>query len=53
MKRYAALLAIATVLVSCAAGPAREQSLVQRALDAMGGADALARVKTLSAQAAR
>ena len=37
-------------LVSCASGPSREQDLVNRAVDAMGGADALAGIKTISAK---
>ena len=48
MKRAAFVLAIALVLVSCATMPPRGQALVSRAVQAMGGADALAGVKTFS-----
>src|SRR4051812_14096246 len=37
-------------LVSCATGPSREQGLVDRAIGAMGGADALAGIKTAAAK---
>jgi glyoxylase-like metal-dependent hydrolase (beta-lactamase superfamily II) len=36
------------MLVACGTPPTREQSLVSRAVDAMGGADALAGVKTIT-----
>jgi glyoxylase-like metal-dependent hydrolase (beta-lactamase superfamily II) len=48
MKRTAFVLAIALVLVSCATMQPRGQALVSRAVQALGGADALAGVKTLS-----
>ena len=48
MKRAAFVLAIAMVLVSCATMEPRGQALVGRAVQAMGGAEALAGVKTLS-----
>jgi len=52
MKRtLAALLSVLAVLalLSCAT-VSREQGLVNRAVDAMGGADALAAIKTISAK---
>ncbi len=42
------MLAIALVLVSCATMQPSGKALVSRAVQAMGGADALAGVKTLS-----
>lgn len=47
MKHAAAALAGAVLLVSCAI-PTREQGLVNRALDAMGGAERLAGIKTIA-----
>jgi len=38
------------ILASCATGPSREQALVSRAVDAMGGANALAGLKTVWAK---
>ena len=35
-------------LLSCATGPSREQGLVNRAVDAVGGADKLAGIKTIA-----
>ncbi len=49
MKRTL-VLSFAFALMSCASGPTREQSLVSRAIDAMGGADRLAGIKTVSAK---
>jgi glyoxylase-like metal-dependent hydrolase (beta-lactamase superfamily II) len=49
MKRLSVLW-FAFALVSCASGPTREQGLVQRAADAMGGVDRLAAVRSLSAR---
>ena len=49
MKRTALLLAVMCVAASCATTlPPRGQDLVNRAVQAVGGAEALARVKTLS-----
>jgi len=48
MKRFLLLVLVALFAVSCATGPSREQDLVSRALDAMGGADSLAKVRTIS-----
>jgi len=48
MKRAAVLLAVSIVLVSCATMQPRGQTLVSRAVQAAGGADALAAVTTLS-----
>jgi glyoxylase-like metal-dependent hydrolase (beta-lactamase superfamily II) len=50
VKLLLGLIVLAAALGSCAVGPAREQDLVGRALDAMGGQDAVTRVKTVSAQ---
>ena len=51
MKRAALLLAVILVVASCATtSQPQGQSLVNRAVQAAGGADALARVKTLSVQ---
>ena len=47
MKRALLLLSLSWFIGSCATLPS-PQDLVGRALDAMGGADALARVKTIS-----
>ena len=46
MKQVAAALASAVLLVSCAT--TREQSLVERAVDAMGGYERLAGIKTFT-----
>ncbi len=46
MKRI--LLLLPLFIAACAMAPQRNQDLVNRALDAMGGADALGNVKTLS-----
>ena len=48
MKRLLLLVLVALFAGSCATMSSREQDLVSRALDAMGGADALGKVKTLS-----
>ena len=48
MKRASLLLAVSLLVVSCATTRERGQDLVSRAVQAMGGADALAGVKTLS-----
>ena len=45
MKRL--LLLLSLVIAACASTPQREQGLVARALDAMGGADALASRKSI------
>ncbi len=52
MKRLAALFSVLALLalLSCATGPSGDQELVKRAVDAMGGADALAAIKTISAK---
>jgi glyoxylase-like metal-dependent hydrolase (beta-lactamase superfamily II) len=47
MKHVLAALSGALLLVSCAT-PTREQSLVDRAVNAMGGADRIAAIKTIS-----
>ena len=49
MKRFAALFSVVALLalLSCATGPSGDQALVQRAVDAMGGADAIAGIKTI------
>ena len=49
MKRYVELFSVLAVLalLSCATGPSGDQALVQRAVDAMGGADAIAGIKTI------
>jgi glyoxylase-like metal-dependent hydrolase (beta-lactamase superfamily II) len=47
MKRAAFPLVLALLLVSCATLQPRERTLVSRAVQALGGADALARVKTM------
>jgi hypothetical protein len=46
MKNAVAALAGAVLLVSCAI-PTREQAMVNRAVDAMGGAERLAGIKTI------
>ena len=46
MKRALAVIAFA-MLAACAAQPTKEQSLIDRAIDAMGGA-AAGRVKTVT-----
>ena len=51
MKRTALLLAISLIVVSCATVHERGRSLTTRAVDAAGGADKLASVKTLSVKA--
>jgi len=48
MKRASLLLAVSLVVVACATTQQRSQDLVGRAVQAMGGADALTGVKTLS-----
>src|SRR4249919_199340 len=48
MKRIPFLLALALIVVSCASMQSADQSLVSRAVQAEGGADALGAVKTLS-----
>jgi len=51
MKRFAAaLFALAAVvgLQSCATGPSKEQQLVSKAVQALGGAQAIADVRTIS-----
>ena len=47
MKRIWVLLAVSLLVASCATTQQRSQDLVSRAVQAMGGADALAGVKTL------
>jgi glyoxylase-like metal-dependent hydrolase (beta-lactamase superfamily II) len=48
MKRGAILLVVSLLLVSCATMQQGGQALVSRAVQALGGADALAAVKTVS-----
>lgn len=48
MKRTALWLSLSFVLASCASAPSREQTLVERALEALGGAERLAGVKTIA-----
>ena len=48
MKRMLLLVLATLFAASCATGPSRERDLVNRALDAMGGADSLAKVKRSS-----
>jgi len=50
MKRAGMLLAIALIVASCATTQPRGQELVSRAVQALGGADTLAGVKTLSVE---
>src|SRR5712691_9460935 len=49
MKRLAASFSVLAflALLSCATGPSGDQELVKRAVDAMGGADAIAGIKTI------
>ena len=49
MKRSLVFLST-FALLSCASPLTKEQSLVNRAVDAMGGADRLAAIKTVSAK---
>ena len=49
MKRSLALLS-ASILVACAAQQTKEQTLVNRAIDALGGADKLAALQTVYAK---
>jgi glyoxylase-like metal-dependent hydrolase (beta-lactamase superfamily II) len=51
MKRIAWLSAVSLVVVSCATGPPTSQDLVGRAVQALGGANTLAGVKTISVKA--
>ena len=48
MRRLLLLVLATLFAASCATTPSREGDLVNRALDAMGGADALAKVKTIA-----
>ena len=48
MKHALVVLFSILGLVSCATGPSRERDLVNRAVDAMGGADKLAGINTIS-----
>ena len=48
MKRAGLLLAISLIVASCATMQPQGQELVARAVQAMGGAETLAGVKTLS-----
>jgi len=48
MKRMLLLVLATLFAASCATGPSRERDLVNRALDAMGGADSVAKVKTIT-----
>ena len=53
MKRIALLLAVTLVAASCTTTTSQQpqgQDLVNRAVQAVGGADALARVKTITVQ---
>ena len=52
MKRTFVALFSAVALLSCATGPSREQGLVERAVQAMGGAEALAGLRTVTAKGA-
>jgi hypothetical protein len=47
MKRAASVLAISLVVAACATMQPQSQSLVSRGVSAVGGADALAGVKTV------
>ena len=47
LKAVAASILLLLFLGSCAMGPSREQGMVSRALEAMGGADRLAGIKTV------
>ena len=51
MKRAALLFAIVLVVGSCATVQQRGRELTTRAVEAVGGADKLAAVKTLSVKA--
>jgi glyoxylase-like metal-dependent hydrolase (beta-lactamase superfamily II) len=51
MKRAAVWLAVSLVVVSCATVHERGRALTTRAVEAVGGADTLASVKTLSVKA--
>ena len=48
MKRILGVLFLSAIIGACASSPQRNQDLVNRALDAMGGAEALAQIKTIS-----
>ena len=48
MKRMLLLVLATLFAASCATGPSRERDLVNRALDAMGGAASVAKVKTIT-----
>ena len=48
MKRAFWLFVLSIAVASCASSPQRNVDLVNRALDAMGGSDALAKVRTIS-----
>ncbi|HKZ04623.1 MAG TPA: MBL fold metallo-hydrolase [Methylomirabilota bacterium] len=48
MRRIGILLAVVLTVMSCATTQQRGQALVSRGIEAVGGADALARVRTLS-----
>jgi glyoxylase-like metal-dependent hydrolase (beta-lactamase superfamily II)/outer membrane lipoprotein-sorting protein len=48
MKRLLLMVLVALFAGSCATMSSREQDLISRALDAMGNADALAKVKTIA-----
>ena len=50
MKHALAALSVAVLVVSCAT-PSREQSLVDRAVNAMGGAERIAAIKTVAVKA--
>src|SRR5437879_1790400 len=50
MKRALVVVFSILGLVSCATGPSKPQDLVDRAVDAMGGADKLAGIKTVWAK---
>ena len=50
MKRLLAFVSIFSLL-SCATGPSKEQQLVSKAVDALGGAQALADVRTIAYKA--
>jgi len=51
MKRAAFLLAVSLAVMSCATMGQQSQDLVSRAVEAVGGADKLAAIKTLSVKA--
>jgi hypothetical protein len=48
MKRTALLLAVSCIALSCASTSPRSQDIVSRAVQALGGADALAGVRTVA-----